>query len=153
MGKTDKLEQRLSLITLGVSDLAASLRFYRDVLGWEGSGPQGGEVVFFQMNGFILGLYPRHALAADAGVEALESGSLSRVALAYNVREKDEVDRVLEYVREAGAGAGARIVKPAEDAFWGGRSGYFADPDGFLWEVAWNPGFPIAEDGTVRIGE
>lgn len=145
------LEQRLSLITLGVEDLARSTRFYREVLGWMPADLGGGEVSFFQLNGIVLGLYPRAALAADAGVDpgapALESGGLSRVSLAYNVRERDDVDRVLSAVEAAGA----RLVKPAEDAFWGGRSGYFADPDGFLWEVAWNPGFPIGPDGSIQI--
>lgn len=141
------LEQRLSVVTLGVFDLAESTRFYRDVLGWEPAGIGGGDVVFFQLNGFILGLYPATALAADAGVEELSTVGISRVALAYNVREREEVDRVLGSV----AAAGARVVKDAEDAFWGGRSGYFVDPEGMLWEVAWNPGFPIADDGTVSI--
>ena len=144
-----RLEQRLSLVTLGVTDLEASLRFYRDGLGWTPASTGGGDVAFFQLNGIILGLYARTALAADAGVDALESGGLTRTALAHNVRERDDVDRVLQAARDAGA----RINKPAEDAFWGGRSGYFADPDGFLWEVAWNPGFPIAPDGSVTIPE
>lgn len=143
------VEQRLSLITLGVEDLAGSTRFYRDVLGWTPAEIGGGEVTFFQLNGFVLGLFPREGLARDAGVDTLESGGFSRVALAYNVRERDDVDRVLTAVETAGA----RLIKPAEDAFWGGRSGYFADPDGFLWEVAWNPGFPIRDDGATEIGE
>jgi uncharacterized protein len=149
-----RFEQRLSLVTLGVSDLKRSRRFYRDVLGWIPSSVGGDEVVFFPLNGMVLGLYPRDALAADAGIDAREAGvpdgvGTSRVALAYNVRERTEVDEALAHVRDAGA----RIVKPAEDAAWGGRSGYFADPDGFLWEVAWNPGFPIREDGSIEVPE
>lgn len=145
---TDPLfEQRLSLVTLGVSDLEASTRFYRDALGWTPSSIGAGQVSFFPLNGIVLGLFPRHELAADAGVEALESGGLSRVALAHNVRKREDVDRVLERLERAGA----RVVKPAEDAPWGGRSGYFADPDGFLWEVAWNPGFPIRADGSIEL--
>lgn len=149
-----RFEQRLSLITLGVSDLKRSRQFYREVLGWIPSSVGGDEVVFFPLNGMVLGLYPRAALAADAGVDALEAGApdagaLSRVALAYNVRERTEVDEALAHVRDAGA----RVVKPAEDAAWGGRSGYFADPDGFLWEVAWNPGFPIQQDGSIEVPE
>lgn len=143
------LEQRLSLITLGVEDLAASTQFYRTVLGWTPSSIGGDQVAFFQLKGFVLGLFPREELAADAGVAALESGGYSRVALAYNVRERAEVDRVLADVEAAGA----RLVKEAEDASWGGRSGYFADPDGFLWEVAWNPGFPIGADGSTVVPE
>lgn len=141
------IEQRLSLITLGVSHLDRSTRFYREVLGWTPAEIGGGEVAFFQLNGFVLGLYPRVDLARDAGVDVLESGGFSRVSLAYNVRDRDDVDRVLTRV----ADAGALLVKPAEDAFWGGRSGYFADPDGFLWEVAWNPGFPIRSDGSIEV--
>jgi uncharacterized protein len=149
-----RFEQRLSLVTLGVSDLKRSRRFYRDVLGWTPSSVGGDEVVFFPLNGMVLGLYPRDALAADAGVDALEAGApdgaaLSRVALAYNVRERAEVDEALAQVRDAGG----RVVKPAQDAAWGGRSGYFADPDGFLWEVAWNPGFPIRADGSIEVPE
>ena len=140
-------EQRLSLVTLGVADLEASTAFYRDVLGWTPSSLGGGEVTFFQLNWVVLGLFPRDELAADAGVGALEGGGYSRVALAHNVRERGEVDALLERVGEAGA----RVVKPAEDAFWGGRSGYFADPEGFLWEVAWNPGFTIHEDGSLEM--
>lgn len=143
------LEQRVSLVTLGVEDLAASTRFYRTVLGWTPSSIGGDQVTFFQLQGFVLGLFPREELAADAGVAALESGGYSRVALAYNVRRRDEVDRVLADVEEAGA----RVVKAAEDAPWGGRSGYIADPDGFLWEVAWNPGFPIGPDGSITVPE
>lgn len=141
------MEQRLSLVTLGVDDLERSTRFYRDVLGWTPAEAGGGEVTFFQLNGIILSLYPRSELAADAGVEGMEGGGIGRVALAHNVREREDVDRLLEAV----GAAGARVVKPAQDAFWGGRSGYFADPDGILWEVAWNPGFPIGDDGSVEI--
>ena len=147
MNEPGPLEQRLSLITLGVSDLERSTRFYQDVLGWRPAAVGGGSVTFFQLNGVVLGLFPRTELAADAGVDGLESGGFSRVALAYNVRERDDVDRVLAHVRREGA----QLVKSAEDAFWGGRSGYFADPDGFLWEVAWNSGFPIREDGSIEI--
>ena len=142
-------EQRLSLVTLGVTDLDASTRFYREVLGWTPSSIGAGEVSFFPMNGIVLALFPATELAADVGVDALESGGLSRVALAHNVREREDVDRLLESV----ARAGARVIKPGTDAPWGGRSGYFADPDGFLWEVAWNPGFPIGADGAITVPE
>ena len=150
MTKTGEgLEQRLSLITLGVEDLEASTRFYRTTLGWTPSSVGVGEVTFFQLNGIGLALFPRSELAADAGAVDLERSGLSRVALAYNVRERDEVDAVLEAVRRKGGG----VVKEAKDAPWGGRSGYFRDPDGFLWEVAWNPSFPINQDGTITIPE
>ena len=139
------MEQRLSLVTLGVADLERSLRFYEG-LGWRRANDHA-EVAFFQAGGMVLGLFGRAALAADAGLA--EDGSGFRgVALAYNARTRQEVDAVLA---EA-ATAGATIVKPAKDAFWGGYSGYFADPDGHLWEVAWNPHWTILEDGSVRLG-
>src|SRR5277367_4819789 len=103
-------------------------------------------IVFFQTGGMALALYPRHGLAEDANVSP-DGGGFSGVSLAYNGRSRAEVDAVLA---EAVA-AGAKLVKPAQEAFWGGYSGYFGDPDGFLWEVAWNPSFAIAEDGSIRI--
>ena len=148
-GPMTQPEQRLTLITLGVSDLAASTAFYRDVLGWTPVPMDTDQVTFFQLNGIILGLWPATELAADAGVDALEGGGITRVALAHNVRTREEVDEVLEHL----ASRGVRLLKPATDTPWGGRSGYFADPDGVLWEVAWNPGFPIDLDGNVTIPE
>lgn len=139
------MEQRLSLITLGVDDLARSIAFYEH-LGWTRSAKDHDGVAFFQAGSMIFGLYPRGKLAEDAGVSETGSG-FRGFALAFNTRSKDEVDTILA---EATA-AGATPVKNAEDVFWGGYSGYFADPDGFLWEVAWNPFFPIAEDGSISI--
>jgi catechol 2,3-dioxygenase-like lactoylglutathione lyase family enzyme len=139
------MEQRLSMVTLGVADLERSLSFYQS-LGWR-RGNRHAEVVFFQIGGAILGLFARDALAADAGLPAAGSG-FGGIALAYNTRSREEVDAVLA---EAAA-AGATIPKPAADAFWGGYSGHFADPDGHLWEVAWNPGWTLLEDGSVRLG-
>ncbi|MGB7283044.1 MAG: VOC family protein [Candidatus Acidiferrum sp.] len=139
------MEQRVSLITLGVADLARSGEFYGR-LGWRRSMLKAEGVVFFQAGGMALALYPRVDLAKDAKI-APEGDGFSGIALAYNARTREEVDSVLA---EAQA-AGARILKPAEEAFWGGYSGYFADPDGFPWEVAWNPSFPIMQDGSIRI--
>lgn len=139
------MEQRLSLITLGVKDLSQSREFY-ERLGWRRSMAQAEGIAFFQVGGVALALYPRGELAKDANVSA-EGGGFSGMALAYNTRHREEVDSVLA---EAQA-AGAQLVKSAQEAFWGGYSGYFSDPDGFLWEVAWNPSFQIAEDGSVRI--
>ncbi|MFQ5855774.1 MAG: VOC family protein [Anaerolineae bacterium] len=131
------MDPRISIITLGVSDLARSTRFYRDGLGLPlRPGSEG--IAFFETRGTWLALYPREELAADATVPAKGTG-FTGFTLAHNVRSRDEVDAVL---REAKA-AGAKIVKPAHDTDWGGYSGYFADPDGFLWEVAWNPHFWI----------
>lgn len=130
------MEPRLSFVTLGVADLERSIRFYSDVLGLARLNDHA-EVAFYELGRTWLALYPRHLLAADAGVPDDGSG-FPRFALAHNVRTEGEVDALLAQV----AAAGARIVKPAQQADWGGRTGYFADPDGFLWEVAWNPHFP-----------
>ena len=139
------MEQRLSLVTLGVADLERSRRFYEDGLGWR-RGNAHAEVVFFQLGGAILGLFSRDALAADARLPSAGSG-FGGITLAYNARTRAEVDAVLA---EAAA-AGAEILKPAEDTFWGGYAGYFADPDGHPWEVAWNPDWTIADDGSIRL--
>ena len=140
------MEQRLSLVTLGVADLARARRFYEEGLGWKRGNDNDG-VAFYQMPGGIFALWSRPALAEDAGVTDL-GAAFSGVALAYNARSREEVDAVLA---EAGA-AGAEVVKPAHDTVWGGYSGYFADLDGHLWEVAHNPFWTIAEDGSVRLG-
>ena len=139
------MEQRISLVTLGVEDLARATAFY-ERLGWTRAVREAPGIAFFQTGSFAFGLYPRDKLAEDAGLDALPPPP-GAMALAFNTRTRDEVDRVLREVQEAGA----RLIKPAKDAFWGGYSGYFADPDGHLWEVAWNPGFAIAEDGAITL--
>lgn len=139
------LPARVSLVTLGTRDLAASVRFY-EALGWKRSSASNEQVAFFHTGGALLGVFGRDALAEDAGVRN-EGAGFRGVALAVNVAERVDVDAALAAVEEAGA----RIVKPARDAFWGGRSGYFADPDGHLWEVAWNPGFPLGADGLPQL--
>ena len=139
------MEQRVSIVTLGVTELARSREFY-ERLGWKKSGASSEAIVFFQAGGMALALYPRGELAKDANVPAEGSG-FGGVTIAYNARSHDEVNAVLAEAERAGA----KILKPAQEAFWGGFSGYFADPDGFLWEVAWNPFFAIAEDGAVKL--
>ncbi|MEW6760401.1 MAG: VOC family protein [Pseudomonadota bacterium] len=134
------MKPRISLITLGVEHLEQSVAFYRDGLGWETEGIVGrefehGAVAFFAMEGGLrLALWPRASLAHDTGAP---QGSLNSTefSLAHNVASKEEVDAVMAQAK----GAGARIVKPAADTFYGGYAGYFADPDGHLWEVAFNP--------------
>ena len=138
------MEQRLSLVTLGVVDLEQSLRFYQ-ALAWK-RGNDNPSVVFFQLNGMILALWSRSALAENAGLAPNERG-FGGITLAYNARSKKDVDAV---IAEAGR-AGARILKPAHDTAWGGYSGYFADPDGHPWEVAWNPGWTITKKGEVKM--
>jgi hypothetical protein len=128
------MEPRLSLVTLGVEDLARARQFYAEGLGLPLSAQSSDDVTFFELPGVWLGLYPRTALAEDVGTPAQGSG-FRGFTLAHNVRTKAEVDAVLA---EAVA-AGATLVKPAQEVFWGGYSGYFADLDGFLWEVAHNP--------------
>jgi uncharacterized protein len=141
------MEQRVSIITLGVADLKRSSEFY-ECLGWRRSRAKAEGVVFFQAGGVALALFPRHELAKDANVTPHGAG-FKGISLAYNTRNRAEVDSVLE----AAEAAGATLLKPAQEAFWGGYSGYFSDPDGFLWEVAWNPSFPMSEDGSIRIPE
>jgi catechol 2,3-dioxygenase-like lactoylglutathione lyase family enzyme len=139
------MEPRLSLITLGVADVARSRAFY-EALGWRASAASRPEVAFFQANGMALALYGRSALAEDAEVEDTASG-FSGVALAHNLRSQAEVDQVYTQA----LGAGARPIKEPRKAFWGGYSGYFADPDGHLWELAWNPLFPLDEAGNLHL--
>jgi catechol 2,3-dioxygenase-like lactoylglutathione lyase family enzyme len=138
------VEPRITLITLGVADIRRAVRFYRDGLGWPVAFEEDGAVAFFDTAGTKFALYPLDALAADIGI-AGGGGGFSGVTLAHNVRTKNEVADVLA---QAGR-AGGRIVKPAQDTFWGGHSGYFSDPDGHCWEVAWNPGFPLDADGFM----
>jgi uncharacterized protein len=138
------MDQRVSLITLGVRDIGRARAFYES-LGWRGQSPDG-EVVFFQAGGMILALWDREKLAEDSVVA--DAGGWGGVTLAYNVASPEEVDRVLEEARSAGA----TIGRDGAATFWGGYSGLFIDPDGHPWEVAHNPGWPIAPDGSVRLG-
>ncbi|MBL8548459.1 MAG: VOC family protein [Hyphomonadaceae bacterium] len=141
------MEARLSLITLGVRDVTRARAFY-EALGFRASGASQAEVAFFQAGALALAVWDRAALAADAGLSEAGSG-FSGVAIAHNVREKHEVEAVLAEAERAGG----RITRAAEDAAWGGRTGYFADPDGHVWEVAWNPHFEIAADGALKLPE
>lgn len=139
------MEQRVSLITLGVADLDSARAFY-ERLGWKRSFRKAEGVAFFQAGGMVLALWPRAELAKDANVID-DNGAFAGIALAYNTRSRDEVDAVLA---EAVA-AGGRLLKPAQQAFWGGYQGYFADPDGHVWEVAWNPDFALDAKGNVTL--
>lgn len=139
------MRPHISLLTLGVEDVARARGFY-ERLGFVASSASQGDVVFFQAGALVLALYPRVALAEDAAVSGDGEG-FRGIALAHNVRERGEVAAVLA---EAEA-AGGRILKPAQDVFWGGHSGYFADLDGHVWEVAWNPQLIPDADGAVRL--
>lgn len=143
-----RLQPRVSLVTLGVEDLERARAFYRDGLGWPLSSASNEDIAFFRTGGVALALFPYESLAEDVGLSP-EGEGFRRVSLAHNVAERERVDETLQ---EAVI-AGATLIKPAEDAFWGGRSGYFADPDGHLWEVAWNPYFPFAADGGLELPE
>jgi hypothetical protein len=138
------MEQRLSLVTLGVGDLELARTFYRN-LGWTESADSTEDVVFFQAGQMVLGLWDRKSLAEDSGVQ--DTNGWGGVTLAYNTRSPGEVDAVIEEARFAGA----TISREPGDTFWGGYSGVFIDPDGHPWEVAHNPGWAIGEDGSTTL--
>jgi len=138
------MDQRLSIITLGVRDLKVSRAFY-DSLGWVIATEQGAEnIVFYNMNGFVFGLYPLEGLLEETGETEKPSGS--KFTLAYNVSDKQEVDDVLRHAASCGA-----KTQNAVERFWGGYSGYFSDPDGHYWEVAFNPFSLPADNGTYKV--
>ena len=138
------MEQRLSIVTMGVDDLPRARAFY-EALGWRiASEELADSIVCFTLNGVGFALYPRAKLLEDIGLSGIDGRATGAVTLAYNVRARDEVGTVLADAERAGG----TIVKPAQDVFWGGHSGYFQDPDGHLWEVAWNPGSPLDDAGN-----
>ena len=139
------MEPRISIITLGVRDMALSLRFYRDGLGFSTKGKDGDGIVFFATAGTRLAIYPVDQLAEDIGPDIRPRPGFSGLTLAHNVRNREEVSEILKLAERAGG----RIVKHAQDVFWGGYSGYFSDPDGYFWEVAWSPRGEFDEDGGV----
>jgi len=139
------MEPRLNIITLGVHDLGRAVTFYRDGLGWPQSSASVGDFAIFKLTtGTALALYPRRLLAADANVK--DSDGFGGITLAQNVSDKKTVDLVLSQAVKAGG----LLLKAAQDADWGGYSGFFADPDGHPWEVAWNP-FLVIEEGQLRL--
>jgi catechol 2,3-dioxygenase-like lactoylglutathione lyase family enzyme len=140
------MQARLSVITLGVVDVERSRQFYVTGLGWRASSSSSEQVVFIDAGTVVLALYPLDLLAEDATLTAPEPG-FSGVTLAQNVRSKAEVDAVLEEAVRAGA----ELIKPAGDTFWGGYSGYFADPDGHPWEIAYNPHWGLDDSGRVQL--
>ncbi len=139
------MEQRITIVTLGVADLKKSTAFF-EKLGWKRAVQELDSITFFQCGSIAFALYPLAALAEDIGISVERSG-FSGITIAHNGRSKEDVDAILAEAERAGA----EIVKPAEDAFWGGYSGYFRDLDGYLWEVAWNPGFALDDAGAVTL--
>jgi predicted lactoylglutathione lyase len=139
-----RMEQRISLITLGVADLDRAMDFY-GALGWKGNSPDG-DVAFYQAGGMIFALWGREKLAADSVAE--DSGGWGGITLAHNVGSPAEVDAVLDQARAAGG----TVAREGAATLWGGYSGVFADPDGHAWEVAHNPSWTIADDGSVSLG-
>jgi uncharacterized protein len=138
------MDQRLSLITLGVADLARARAFYEG-LGWETGAEPDDDVVFFQTGCMIVALWPRDLLAEDSVVE--DNGGWGGITLAYNTRSSEEVDEVIAQAEAAGA----KIGRPPAETFWGGYSGVFIDPDGHPWEVAHNSRWRIEDDGSVKL--
>jgi catechol 2,3-dioxygenase-like lactoylglutathione lyase family enzyme len=139
------MEARISIITLGVANVDRSIRFYRDGLGFPTSAREGDAIAFFVTAGTRLAVYPLDQLADDIGPGIKAAKGFSGITLAHNVRRKEEVAEVLALAEQAGG----RIVKPAQDVFWGGHSGYFADPDGHYWEVAWAAHFRFDDSGAL----
>lgn len=139
------MNQHLHLVTLGVSDLETSTKFYTELLGWKPSRPQEG-VVFFQAGGVVLVLFPREELAKDA-LSSSEGSGFAGISLAYNARSESEVDEIINDLHAKGV----KILKEPQKVFWGGYSSYFADPDGFPWEVAYNPFFSFDDNGNVKL--
>jgi catechol 2,3-dioxygenase-like lactoylglutathione lyase family enzyme len=138
------MEQRVSVVTLGTSDLERARSFY-EALGWETDAEPGAGIVFFQAGGMILSLWGRDDLAKDSGVE--DNGGWGGITLAHNVHAPPEVDELIERAREAGA----QIAREPGETFWGGYSGVFVDPDGHPWEVAHNPYWTLGADGSIRL--
>jgi catechol 2,3-dioxygenase-like lactoylglutathione lyase family enzyme len=138
------MEPRVSLITIGVADLATSRRFY-EALGWQGQEVEG--TFFVQAGASAIVLWSRSSLAEDAAIEDVGGDGFGGIALAHNVHSRDEVNEIIA----TAAAAGATITKAAAETFYGGYAGYFADPDGHLWEIAHNPGFTLEADGSLTL--
>lgn len=138
------MEQRMTIITLGVTDLEKSTRFYEEVFEWRKTDSSNEDITFFQLNGMMLSLYERNVLAEDAGIEGGGEG-FNGFTLSYNTRSEEEVDKIIDRLR----GEDVNIVKEPQKVHWGGYSSYIADPDGYLWEIAFNPYMEFDEKGNV----
>ena len=140
------MEQRISMVTLGVDDLERARAFY-EALGWRGQEVE--ETVFFQAGGMAVSLWSRERLARDSGMQTFSPHGFDGITLAHNVRSPAEVDQVTA----AAEAAGGQITRRPSTTFYGGYAGNFADPDGHAWEIAYNPGFPLADDGSLTVPE
>ena len=138
--------QKLSLVTLGVADVAASRRFYEG-LGFRAAGGDAEGVAFFDMNGVVLAVWAREDLAKDSDVDMPAGSGHPRISLAINLASEAAVDAAMAFAAQRGG----RVTQPARKVFWGGYAGYFADPDGFLWEIAYNPFWPLDEHGCPQL--
>lgn len=139
------MDQRLSIITIGVKNLKESINFYENILEWQKMNWESDNIAFFKLNGIILSLFPAEDLAKDANVKNDGKG-FKRFSLAYNARSEKEVDEIMHNLKRKKV----NIVKQPEKVFWGGYSGYFSDPDGNLWEVAYNPFIDLDKEGNIR---
>lgn len=140
------MNQHLHLVTLGVRDFQTSKRFYSETLGWKASSNSNEDITFFQAGGVVLSIYPREKLAEDALVDP-EGKGFAGFTLAYNAQSETEVDEIIQDLKSKGV----EILKEPQKVFWGGYSSYFADPDGYCWEVAYNPFFPFDEQGNLKL--
>ena len=140
------MNQRLHLVTLGVRDFEKSKKFYEETLGWKPASASNDDVAFCQAGGVVFAIYPREKLAEDALTSAMGSG-FAGFTLAHNAKSESEVDEIIADLNSKGV----KIVKEPQKVFWGGYSSYFADPDGYLWEVAYNPFFPFDENGNLKL--
>ena len=140
------MKPRINLVTLGVADIAASRSFYQR-LGFVASPASNDDVAFFDANGIVLGIFGHDALAHDATLPPHPQPAFRGVSLAWNARDEAEVDAIIAHA----VACGASLVKAPQKVFWGGYSGYFADPDGHLWEIAFNPFFPLTAEGRIQL--
>ncbi len=138
------MQPKINLITFGVADFKKSLAFYRDGLGW--SAQVHDDVAFFPLNGIVFAIHPKEKLAEDAGLK-VGSNEFSGITVSYNTASEQEVDDILAFAQKAGA----IIIKQGQKVYWGGYNGYFADPDGHVWEVAYNPYWKLDEQGNVHL--
>jgi len=140
------MNQHLHLVTLGVTDFEKSYKFYVETLGWKPASASQGDTAFFQAGGVVLAIYPREKLAEDALISPRGEG-FSGVTMAYNAHSESEVNEIIADLRSKGV----KILKDPQKVFWGGYNAYFADPDGYCWEIAYNPYFPFDERGNLKL--